>query len=393
MPEVSPEGVTKSFANMAGLGSRRGGGVVGELANKIDETIRCYGTTDPRGIFDREMSDLRARRDAPLSEKLLSRIPYFCEGPFQKPIPTAQDVEDEAVLTYKPRGDCGLPSMVIRVNEIYAVKVSAMHEILYEAYNIMYLEKMGIRTPKLYAVFSHQGLNPLRIHEDRLPSPLPEYHYMVTEFIEGDLLGDKCTSYNPETQRKISASVGDQIQKLREIPCPHPEYYGLLDGQPWPGISPFQVQKLPPRGPWYSHDEVVDALIESGRWSCVSGNIYAKDYFDFQQLAFRNYEYCIRDIDAHARRPVLAHLDPHGWNIIVKYGTCDEDFEVVFVDWYSLAWVPAWMGIGTFMALGGYVKTRGEHDMTSYCTAVLNRLKGPENFAVAEWWARHWGKA
>lgn len=62
---------------------------------------------------------------------------------------------------------------------------------------------------------------------------------MVTDFIEGDFLAVKYPSYSPELQAKICASVGDQLQKLRDIPCPYPEYYGPLDGRSWPGVAPY----------------------------------------------------------------------------------------------------------------------------------------------------------
>ncbi|KAF1913503.1 kinase-like domain-containing protein [Ampelomyces quisqualis] len=387
MPELSTEEMTKSFASMkAAEPSTKL--KTGELANKMDENMRCFGTLDDREIFDRNMSDMKSRPDPPLPEMVLSKFPYFSEGPFTRPIPTAEEVEAVAALTARP-GRCWPASMVFRINEVYAVKVSAMHSILVEAYNLMYLEKMGIRTPKLYAIFSHHGCNPQQIDRVAYTGPLPEYHYLVTEFIDGDLLGDKYASYSPELQAKICASVGDQIQKLRDIPCPHPEYYGLLDGQSWPGTFPdLHVQDYSPRGPWYSYDKFVDALIETARWTCVRDTPYVKDYHVSQRLAFRNYDYIIRNIDTHARRPVLSHMDPHGWNIIVKHGSGNEDFEVVFVDWYSLAWVPAWMGIANFMEGGGYLRPLGDHDMTTYCESVLDRLKGPENFAIAEWWGR-----
>lgn len=123
-----------------------------ELGNKIDETIHYFGTFDSMEISERQMSDMCSRRDPPMPEKVESKFPCLCEGPFKQSIPTAQDVEGASAMG----GRTAHPTMVFRVNEIYAVKVSASHKILYEAYNFMYLKKMAIRTPKFYAVFSHQ---------------------------------------------------------------------------------------------------------------------------------------------------------------------------------------------------------------------------------------------
>ncbi|KAF2818694.1 hypothetical protein CC86DRAFT_413811 [Ophiobolus disseminans] len=311
----------------------------------------------------------------PLSEDLRAKFPYLREGNLPRPIPTAQEVEAAAALgslnTFKIR----LATNVYRVPDVYAVKVSALSEILIEALNMMYLEKMGIRTPKLYAVFSHRGCNP-HGYPLKTGQVLPKYHYLVMERIDGELLEHHYAGYSPQ---------------LKEAP----EYYGMIHERGFPGSSSlFQIKEYAPRGPWHSYDDLVDAMVESARFSCTNIlNGSRLTQHSSVTVAYRSLEYMLRNTDAQARRPTLAHLDLHSLNIIAKRGSSDEDCEVVILDWYSLGWVPAWVQIAHFMNCSGYKDgaCSPTQQEVMYTYNVLDRLKGVNNIALAEWWAENWG--
>lgn len=80
---------------------------------------------------------------------------------------------------------------------------------------------------------------------------LPEYHYIVMEYIDGITIDqDKWLDLEPQARSKIYRNIGKQLQLLRSIPAPSPSYYGRIHHQKSEGFYPFlsfnKVEKFIP---------------------------------------------------------------------------------------------------------------------------------------------------
>ncbi|KAF1840885.1 uncharacterized protein K460DRAFT_436368 [Cucurbitaria berberidis CBS 394.84] len=150
----------------------------------------------------------------PLSSWTKLQLPY--EASSHPRIPSFDEI-DRAMKEDRLKG--GASSDVCKVGTC-VVKMSYNPIILQEAEDLLFLQANSqVRTPTVYAVFARET------------KPSPAY-YMVTEFIEGEMLtSKKWLSLSDKARTKICSKLCEQLRLLRSIPSEG--YYGRVHNQGW----------------------------------------------------------------------------------------------------------------------------------------------------------------
>ncbi|PSN61847.1 hypothetical protein BS50DRAFT_651281 [Corynespora cassiicola Philippines] len=297
---------------------------------------------------------------SPVEEWVKIPFPYYAIDPSMPPIPTREDVDAATPSDFDP----DMPTHVFRVHGVYAVKWGPPKSIVQEAENLIFLQDHAVRTPKVYACFSHDRFNAEKYMErHNVPrSAVPQIYFLVTDWIEGiGLDTDKMEAMSDEAKVKLCDKIGQQLALLRSIPPPHPEYYGRVNDQPFPrwsrGVPEYKDESL---GPYHTYEDYLDVakkhfeiiLVDKMFWKgeenweasmspeaeCILGNFHNN---------FRGPGDCIRS--------TLTHRDLNHTNVLLvppkgsgEPASVDElaDYELWIIDWETMVWAPAWYEMG-----------------------------------------------
>jgi aminoglycoside phosphotransferase (APT) family kinase protein len=189
---------------------------------------------------------------------------------------------------------------------------------------MLYLEANSqVRTPKVYAVFTHNGI-----------------HYLVMEFLEGEVLSDeRWLSFSVDARTKILSRLCEQLHLLRSIPSPG--YYGRVHRQGWrPDCNLFCASKGQMCGPYNNYRDMLSASIHKLKVQAVT--CYDNPKFLGKEIEYiTQFESTLATCSGH--EPTFTHPDPALHNIIARPIRDGEDWEVTLIDWEDSGWHPAWM--------------------------------------------------
>lgn len=169
------------------------------------------------------------------------------------------------------------------------------------------------------------------------------------EFIEGETLDTPIwNQLDREGKRKIGTEFGQMFEKLHQVPSSG--YYGRVNHQGFPATFPLlRTHYKEEIGPLHSYKELVDGIYEANKlshsMSTISDGLPSPEIKQENQLKlFYLKKELLRCGNQESR---LTYLDPKWDNVILKPTTPNgkiegTDFEVVFIDWYHLGWLPAW---------------------------------------------------
>ncbi|KAF2794921.1 hypothetical protein K505DRAFT_360642 [Melanomma pulvis-pyrius CBS 109.77] len=266
-------------------------------------------------------------------------LPYRAEGNFDPPLPTPKDIANARTTAH----DSEIPRPnVYKVFDTYIVKFSSGGSILQEAENLLFLEKNSrVRTPKVYAVFSHQGEDPSGLYQDQARETRPTYHYLVMEFIPGPKLSRElfCNS-SPDVKQRICESLAEQLKRLREVQLGI-DFYGRVNRTGWDyHLNMFTCPGKDLCGPYESYEDLVNAMVDSARFHAATG-LYSEEFDSGTKLILANLKPSLQAATEEDRLPTLTHLNLQFHNIIVQQK--GEDYDVIIMNWRHLGWLPAWV--------------------------------------------------
>ncbi|KAF2869777.1 hypothetical protein BDV95DRAFT_596087 [Massariosphaeria phaeospora] len=238
-----------------------------------------------------------------------SLFPYQAQGPFETPIPTLDEIAAAWALAEKR------PGFTPHIEE---------------AENLLYLERHSdVRTPKVYAAFSSQDADTFNLRKEGDKTRLV-YYYLIEEYIEGELLSDVGRELEkPPLVRKIGKLLGEQLQRLRNVPAEDPNHFGRVGGKPYLAISPYYHPPAPD-----FHDY--------GPFNYGERRLYAvdKDNLPRRQKDF--------DGPRGTGRPPPRTV-PSGYSTSQHYrklvrneGKIVDVEEVILIDWAFMSWMPSW---------------------------------------------------
>jgi serine/threonine protein kinase len=201
-------------------------------------------------------------------------------------------------------------------------------------------ENSQVRTPQVYAVFSH-------IHNSAHNSA--ECYYLIMEFIEGVTLESIWASLDDEARKKICSKLSNQIRLLRSVPSEG--YYGRVHYQGWgPHANLFRIRLgNTMNGPYNSYEDCISAMYNAAELRAADSDM-GPDLQPDAQLYLSQFKRNLSEWECH--EPKLTHLDPKFDNIMVQpikgAGGDIKDWEVVLIDWADCGWLPAWMQAVSF---------------------------------------------
>ncbi|KAF2817553.1 uncharacterized protein BDZ99DRAFT_513791 [Mytilinidion resinicola] len=294
------------------------------MRTRNEVLLEHYGVTTDDEIF-RFQIDERNRPSA--DQVVVTKFPY--EAPEHPGIPSMAEIEKG--MRNNHIAQPGAFFEVCRIGKCAVKRGNWL--VLQEAENLLFLEKHSkVRTPKLYAAFIQPG--------ERF-----NVHYMVTEFIEGEVFDEaKWLALDEHARETICSKLSEQFQRLRAIP---PEgYYGRVYHQPLRGAyHGFMVNIRGMCGPYETYEECASAMYASAELRGVDSFGDFPDYLPHVKVVLPQ----IKEVLEKTRgsKPVLTHMDPKFTNILIRSikgaEGKKEDWEVVLIDWESLAWLPAWL--------------------------------------------------
>ncbi|KAF2649713.1 hypothetical protein K491DRAFT_683593 [Lophiostoma macrostomum CBS 122681] len=309
--------------------------------------VDYFGTTDPGIIRVHIMDDLLDYNNNDYNEAL---FPYKAEGPLETPLPTVQEIHaawQSAVGHYRK---------ALRIGP-YCIKVRTGAAIMREAENMIYLQKHStVRTAKLYAAFSSREVDLFDIGEEGGP---PLYHYLIQERIEGfvplyDLIRDLDLHENRDALKKISNMMAEQLGRLRDTPPEDPNHFGRVNGQAynsWTRAVRFPENRHAPSFGPFTYEGLLERMIHSSNIESAQNNYGSGGSFTQKELLRHARGPLLDHTTPNDGLPVLSHLDIKDDNILVKVTRSKKKGEVrntvdvedlVFIDWETLAWMPAW---------------------------------------------------
>jgi hypothetical protein len=254
-----------------------------------------------------------------------------------------------------------------RLRQVYrvgncVVKYSGNQNLLHEAENMLFLEKhSGVRTPKVYAVFS-------QVYKE--PAPI---HFIVMEYIEGSTLTkDRFLALDESARKTISLKIANQLKLLRSVPSEG--YYGRVYQQAFSSDFPLLFTRrnhMP--GPYTSYPDLLSAIYAAIELQLASGS-WLEDYSDTEIELFKQFQRILGGVRT-GFKPVLTHVHPKWQNTILQPVKGDngeiKDWDVVLIDWNGLAWLPAYIQFGI---LGGYSVFLDDKHRKSFDETILDVL-------------------
>lgn len=205
--------------------------------------------------------------------------------------------------------------------------------------------------PKVYAVFSHQGGDPEGFikAEHIKRSELPLYHYLVMEYVEGKNYQSE-TEWNKlslKAKENLCGKIGQQLNLLQEIPAPSPPYYGRINYQGFNPHNSILASSGPGfHGPYESHEDFVHDVYNNCEVNCACQS--GTDYDHSSKIFLEGFKRCMKNISG--QEPRLTHTDLFLQNVIAQPKKDDpEDFDVVIIDWATMAWLPTYVQAATVL--------------------------------------------
>ncbi|KAF2014027.1 hypothetical protein BU24DRAFT_494382 [Aaosphaeria arxii CBS 175.79] len=340
---------------------------------------RSWGTDDPTAIVRMYAEYMKPGRWRPQPDIKHLQLPYYAQDESLPPIPTPEEIDD--ALFSDPRNHFGpgdVKRNVLRVKSVYAVKIGGS-TIAQEAENLFFLQEQnvtGLRLPKLYAVFHHQGADPTGRYRRR-PQMYPDrskwkaYYYLIMSYIEGESISEEFWgSIDREAQLKVYRKLGEQVELLRSIKPPHPNYYGRVYDQPLRVDCPYtNYATFEFFGPFHSYEAFFEQMLKTwerrilyhasfsrARGLTLDNVLDSKGMPIFDPEVQKAAVCFLRNVgnkDSVADRSVLTQSDFNAGNIMLvqpksgpfAYSKRKEEWDVHLVDWERMAWLPAWTEI------------------------------------------------
>ncbi|KAI9703953.1 MAG: hypothetical protein M1820_005735 [Bogoriella megaspora] len=329
------------------------------MPRKPEVLQKWFGTDsqeEARRIYTADQDNLG---DLSVEECVKLDLPYYAPAEtLPAPLPTLKDIENarrtENDLT---NWKLGLgDGFVYRVNDVFAVKFGPNHALLQEAENIIFLQQHSkVRTPKLYAAYTHAEGDPLGYCSDNPPRwaarrysrhELPPFHYLVMEYIEGGSLENKWESLDKEAKINVCTKIGEQLRFLRSIPSSG--YYGRVHCQPFNReTSMCQTRYKEPLGPYKTYGDIVTAIADSVEMKTAISKFDPSGEFHYgDQLTLEHFRGDLATLTHY--EPKFTHSDLHFLNVMLKPTESKEDgekedYEIVLIDWARASWLPAWV--------------------------------------------------
>jgi hypothetical protein len=177
------------------------------------------------------------------------------------------------------------------------------------------------------------------------PAKLPTYYYIVMEYIDGQtLVRDIWNSLDTSSRAIISTKIGQMLETLRTVPSPG--YYGRVHHQPF---SPFfglvRTHFKDECGPYNTYKELVDAIYECCKIRFCLTDIGERDFSSNLLTKLTHMKDAFTCCAGQESR--LTYVDLKLDNLMIKPITPNNenkatDYEVIFIDWQHLGWLPAW---------------------------------------------------
>ena len=297
----------------------------------------------------------------PLPEEKWTEMsfPYYAPDLSLPPLPTPEEIEIAAMDRQDLAIGYDSGVKVRRMKGVYCVKFSWQKPpwLFQEAENLLFLQQHGIRAPKLYAAFSHQGADPSGMtltnkrHRPRSRADLPEYRYVIMEWIDGiEAEENEVRMLDLTARLKICRKIGEQLKALRSIPAPSPRFYGRVNGQPFqPQFFLTACRGQDFGGPFYTFEGMRDCMLENMKTTALRRNWGSgREALSYMQRVMSARFLDRLGKDSAAWEPKLTHHDIEWQNMVFvsPSGNSEdklEDRDVVLIDWEHLTWVPAFM--------------------------------------------------
>lgn len=176
---------------------------------------------------------------------------------------------------------------------------------------------------------------------------LPTYYYLVMEYVTGN------NYQNEEDWKKLSQKakenlcykIGQQLSFLKEIPAPSPSYYGRIHNQGFnPFYSPLNANESVFHGPYNSHRDFIRDIYTACELSWVDQ--HKIEHSDKNKIYLESFERVMKSASGQESR--LTHTDLCLQNVMAQPKQDNpEDFDVVIIDWPTMAWMPAYVQAAT----------------------------------------------
>ncbi|KAF2006815.1 hypothetical protein P154DRAFT_597094 [Amniculicola lignicola CBS 123094] len=331
-----------------------------------------YGTTEPgkvKAMREKDSKIWGASFLAPGDTATSLPLPYYAPDKTLPPIPTAQEIEAAAkILANRNRSPPFSGVLVVRVHNVYAVKVGTTMRLFQEADNLVYLQQHPIKTPRVYALFSATGSNPFCDRDD-VRARSQSMHYLVTDFLPGLTLDeDEWLQLDASVQTKLFEKLAAEVKLLRSVAPPDPAYYGSVDGRGYrPGMPFTKYRSTDTPGPFYSYEAFIDQVYRTFEVNAIGRLLKhpEDEIFPAMQLYSSIFFSEFGKATPSSREPKLTHMDITMGNIRfvpsaksgIKHSEASmeslsarvNDYEVWLIDWETLSWLPAWAEVAALM--------------------------------------------
>ncbi|KAF1995553.1 hypothetical protein P154DRAFT_538695 [Amniculicola lignicola CBS 123094] len=178
-----------------------------------------------------------------------------------------------------------------------------------------------IHIPKVYAVFKHQGADPLNHFAPGIEPP--EYHYMIMEHIKGDTFAEAWPKMSPPEKEEMCHQMGATLRQLRSIPqsiesVTQRPYYGRFGYQYFLGSYNIVAdERRPLSGPYDTYEELVQDMAKTAEMN--SALKCSLPEFTAEEVELLNrFKPTFLAASPEDRRPVITHLDLRLDNIILR---------------------------------------------------------------------------
>lgn len=167
------------------------------------------------------------------------------------------------------------------------------------------------------------------------------------EHIDGEIIHKDLwnNSLSKEGRTRIGTEIGKMLEKLASVPSQG--YYGRIDHRPFPALFPLlQTTGDDDFGPYYTYEDLVEDIHKASKVQHATMNNERKPELSGDNkiaVAF------LKDalLRCAGQEPRLTYFDIKFDNMMLKPIPGKEkiegaDFEIIFIDWFHLGWLPGW---------------------------------------------------
>lgn len=301
--------------------------------------VKYWGTPEPDS---RKVPRYPRRLDT-----LSIDFPYTRPGSFDPPIPTAEDVENRGTSLRALMAGLNLSSGCFR--STWSRSQTVRNYLKRQKTSCFSTDLRPSEASAYLPYFPNQGADPLHLRTTyKYNGPLPEYHYIVMEYIEGDTLDKLWRNLSDEHKNIVCSKLGRQLRYLQDIPQPGSQpYYGRVGNKGWRSDhKPFWTPRNEVRGPFASYHDLVNGMYEGAEFNIANSFVIQGGYSTHQITELDMFKQKLLDCSSQDQQPTFTHPDLTFINIIVnpiKEGT---DYEVTIIDWECAGWLPRWATTG-----------------------------------------------